>query len=51
MDKVTYQLSVKLTEEDRVNLEKICEIERRPKSWVVRDILQQYMKKYLEDKS
>ena len=51
MDKVTYQLSVKLTEEDRVNLEKICEMERRPKSWVVRDILQRYIEDYLKDKS
>lgn len=39
-------LSVKMTKEQMDTLTKICKIEKRPKSWVVRELLVKWMEGY-----
>ena len=50
MDKVVYQLSVKLTEEQRDFLVEVCEKEKRPKSWMIREVIDQWLEGYSENK-
>ena len=49
--KLVYQLNVKLTEEMRDQIKQVVDIERRPQSWIIRDVLEKWLKDYFKDKN
>ena len=48
--KLTYQLNVKISEAMRDKIKEVSSIEKRPQSWVIRDLLDEWLDDYFRDK-